>query len=249
MATYDDYRDASMVLFGLNGVDSKGNCECGNPECTALYKHPRVSNWQHVPFYSDEQFQVMVDVGHMATGFGVLVKDIFVVDVDARNGGLDSYKQLCKDLSIDLEDESGFVVETGSADGSMHIYFKSPVPPKALSQSLAAYPGIDFKSSGFVVGAGSKHRSGNFYEVRKGYPQDLTDTPVTLLNLLEKKTQFRATDLNGATVDIEVEELRNVVMHITGGDTYQRWIDVGMGIHDTTQGSMQGLTIDRKSVV
>ena len=50
MATYDDYRDASMVLFGLNGVDSKGNCECGNPECTALYKHPRVSNWQHVPF-------------------------------------------------------------------------------------------------------------------------------------------------------------------------------------------------------
>src|SRR5699024_1191687 len=112
----------------------KGNCECGNPECTALYKHPRMSNWQHVPYYSEEQFEVMESIGHLATGYGVLIKDIFVIDVDARNGGLISYSQLCKDTGVDFESVSGYVVETGSADGSMHIYFKSPVPPKALMQ-------------------------------------------------------------------------------------------------------------------
>ena len=112
-----DYREAELTIFGLYGVDNKGNCECGNHECKALFKHPRASNWQATPFYSDEQIQVMLDVGHLATGFGVLVKNIIVVDVDARNGGLESYEKLCRDLDVDLEEVSGFVVETGSADG------------------------------------------------------------------------------------------------------------------------------------
>ena len=243
MSNYNDHREANHVVFGLFGVDAQGNCECGNPECTALYKHPRTSNWQSTPFYSDEQFEVMEQIGHLSTGYGVLVKDIFVVDVDARNGGLESYARLCKDLSLDLESESGYVVETGSADGSMHIYFKAPTPPKALKQNHENYKGVDFKSSGFVVGSESRHKSGNHYETKKGYPQDLTETPQALLQLLEKKTQYRSTDLNGETVDIEVEELQNIVKHISQADVYQRWIDVGMALHDTTQGSMQGLTI------
>lgn len=242
MANYDDYREAGLTVFGLHGVE-KGKCTCENPDCTALFKHPRASNWQHTPFYSDEQFQVMCDMGHLATGFGVLVKDIFVIDVDARNGGLESYARLCADLKVDFEQESGFVVETGSADGSMHIYFKSPVPPRAMMQTLESYKGCDFKSSGFVVCAGSMHKSGNCYEVKKGYPQDLTPLPQVLIDLLQKKTQYRSTDLNGITVDIEIEELKNVVMHINNGDDYSRWIDVGMAIHDTTQGNMQGLAI------
>lgn len=239
-----DAREAEFVIFGLQGVNEKGECNCGNPECTALYKHPIPSNWGSVPFYSEEQFGVMCEVGHLSTGYGILTNGIMVIDVDARNGGVESFKRLCEDLNIDFYKECAYVVLTGSGGGSMHLYFKSPTPPKALMQHHENYKGIDFKcNSGFVVGAGSKHKSGNIYEVDKGYPQDLTDTPTALLSMLEKKTQYRATDLNGATVDIEVEELRNVVMHITGGDTYQKWIDVGMGIHDTTQGSMQGLTI------
>lgn len=242
MANYDDHRDAGHILFGLHSVEND-QCTCENPECTALFKHPRISNWQHTPFYSDEQFEVMCDIGHLATGYGVLVKDIFVVDVDARNGGLDSYNRLCADLQLDLEDASGYVVETGSGGGSMHIYFNAPIPPKALMQTIGEYPGIDFKSSGFVVGAGSLHKSGNHYEVKDGYPQDLTDMPQCLIDLLEKKTQYRSTDLNGETVDIEVEELQNIVGYIQQSDQYQRWVDVGMAIHDTTQGSMQGLAI------
>lgn len=238
-----DYREAELTIFGLYGVDEKGNCECGNHECKALFKHPRASNWQATPFYSDEQIQVMQDVGHLATGFGVLVKNIIVVDVDARNGGLESYDKLCLDLNIDLEEASGFVVETGSADGSKHIYFKAPVPPVALAQSLPKYKGVDFKSSGFVVGEGSLHKSGNRYETKKGYPQDITEPPQALIELLQKKNQFRSTDELGQTVDIEDEELRKMVMHISGGDGYHKWIDVGMALHDTTSGSLQGLTI------
>lgn len=240
MTNVYDYRDAGMTLFGLNGVVD-GNCECGNPSCEALYKHPRASNWQSTPFYSDEQFEVMRDIGHLNTGFGVLVKDLLIVDVDARNGGLESFKQLCTDLNVDLESTSGFVVETGSGGGSMHLYFKAPIPPVALMQSHPKYKGIDFKSSGFVVGSGSMHKSGMRYDTRDGCPQDITEPPPALIELLQKKTQYRSTDLNGAQIDVETEELQNIINHIHGWDDRSKWIDVGMAIHDTTSGSMEGL--------
>ena len=239
-----DAREAEFTIFGLQGVNEKGECNCGNPDCKALYKHPIPSNWGAVPFYSSEQFDVMCEVGHLATGYGILTKGLMVIDVDARNGGVESFKRLCDDLKTDFYKECAYVVLTGSGGGSMHLYFKSPIPPKALMQHHELYKGIDFKcNSGFVVGAGSMHKSGNRYEVDKGYPQDLTDMPPQLLLLLEKKTQYRSTDLNGETVDIEVEELNNIVSFIDGNDQYQRWVDVGMAIHDTTQGSMQGLAI------
>ena len=57
MANLYDYLEAGFRVFGLHGVDSDGNCECGNPECQALYKHPRISNWQSVPDWSDEQIE------------------------------------------------------------------------------------------------------------------------------------------------------------------------------------------------
>lgn len=240
MSNIYDYRDAEMIIFGLNGVVD-GNCECGNPECEALYKHPRASNWQSTPFYSDEQFECMRDIGHLGTGFGVLVKDLLIVDVDARNGGLESFSKLCKDLNLDIESLSGFVVETGSGGGSMHIYFKAPIPPVALMQSHPSYVGIDFKSSGFVVGSGSMHKSGMRYETRDGCPQDITEPPQALIDLLQKKTQYRSKDLDGAQIDVETEELQNIINHIEGWDDRNKWIEVGMAIHDTTSGSMEGL--------
>lgn len=243
MTNLYDYRNAGMTLFGLFGVDEKGNCECGNTECEALYKHPRISNWGAVPFYSDEQFECMKEIGHLDTGAGVLVKDLLIIDVDDRNGGIESFNQLCKDLSIDLESIAGFVVETGSGGGSMHLYFKAPVPPVALMQCHPNYKGVDFKSSGYIVASGSMHKSGMRYETRKGYPEDIIEPPLALVKLLEKRQYYRAQGESG-TVDIKLDELSNIVMSIKN-DTgcHDRWLNVGMGIHDTTNGGDEGLDL------
>lgn len=240
-----DYREAGCHIFGLHGALPNGKCECGDPECNpvSLYKHPRISAWQHVPFYSEEQFQCMIDVGHLDSGFGVLVRDLIIIDVDARNGGLESYARLCEDLCIDFENESGFVVETGSQDGSLHIYFKAPKPPVALVQTHPNYKGIDFKSSGYVVGAGSKHRSGFLYEVKKGFPQDIGEPPISLIKLLEKRQHYRAHS-DGVMVDVKLDELRDVVMAIQNPDgEHAKWLAVGMGLHDTTSGGSEGLEL------
>lgn len=242
MSNVYDYRDAGYHIFPLHGV-TNGQCDCGNPECEALYKHPSLSAWQHTPIWSEEQWEVMIELGQMQSGFGVLVKNILVIDVDARNGGVDSYAKLCVDLGLDLLEASGFAVETGSGGGSMHIYFKAPVPPVALMQSHPSYKGIDFKSSGYVVGSGSMHASGNPYEAMKGYPDDLTEAPEGLIKLLERRQHFRAKN-DGVYVDVSMKELSDLMDKMGDPDeTRDKWIRVGMALHDTASGSQDALVL------
>ncbi len=88
-----DYLEAGFKIFGVQGV-TNGVCNCGDPECKALYKHPVISNWQNVPNWSDEQIETFEAMGHFKTGFGVLCSGLLVIDVDARNGGVESFKKL-----------------------------------------------------------------------------------------------------------------------------------------------------------
>src|SRR5690606_7814687 len=121
----------------------------------------------------EDQIEVMEMSGQVDTGYGVLVAGgLLVIDVDARNGGVASYEKLATD--IPAIGGAGLVVNTGSGGGSRHLYFKAPAGV-ALVQHHQAYPGIDFKSTGFVVGPGSLHVSGNHYEVAIGSPYDIDD--------------------------------------------------------------------------
>lgn len=228
-----DYLEAGFRVFGINGVDSAGRCECGNPDCQALFKHPRISNWQNVPAWSDEQIETFDSIGHFRTGFGVLCDGFLIVDVDARNGGVESFRQLCAD--IPEAGQAAFVVNTGSGNGSQHHYFRLPAPA-ALVQSLPAYPGIDFKTSGFVVGAGSMHASGAQYEVGHGFPQDITDAPESILALLKKPDRHRVS-YNGSAVDVSEADISALLECVNPDMSYEHWIKVGMAVHHCTGGT------------
>ena len=174
---WEDYVAAGFRVFGLHGV-TNGKCDCGNPECEALYKHPIVKGWQNTPDWSDEQLETMQMAGHFDTGFGVLCDGYIIVDVDYRNGGVESWRKI-----IENHPEiawSNFIVKTGSGNGSLHAHFKAP-KGVAFVQHIDGYPGIDIKTSGFVVGAGSLHASGNRYEAVIGSPYDITDAPQSLI--------------------------------------------------------------------
>ena len=229
---YNSYIEAGFRIFPLHGV-TRGVCDCRDKECTSLYKHPRASNWQYTPVWSAEQMDTMETYGHLATGWGVLVGNHLVIDIDPRNGGDVSYEQLCADTGIDFKKESGFVVSTGG--GGWHIYFKRP-ESLALLYHLDNYPGVDFKSSGFVVGCGSLHASGDLYECEKGGPDTVGDTPAALLKLLEKKDTYRAT-INGAAIDVSDDTLADMLRHISPDCDYEQWIRVGMALHHSTGGA------------
>lgn len=229
-----DYIESGFKVFGLHGA-SGGVCNCGDVECTAILKHPVISNWQNVPHWSDEQIECFGELGHFNTGFGVLVKEFLVVDVDARNGGIASFKQLCKDVPSVLD--CAFVVNTGSGGGSQHYYFKlkDEDKTKGLMQSIAKYKGIDFKSSGYVVGSGSLHASGANYETVKGYPQDVDFAPPELIALLERQNVYRVSN-NGLDLDIDEQHIVTLLGFVNPDCDYNQWVSVGMAIHHCLSG-------------
>lgn len=246
---YEDYLDAGMYIFPLYRI-MNGACECEDPECKVPGKHPRMGSWQYVTTWDEEQIATMTNDNELLgynqfeQGFGVnLDGQYLVVDVDARNGGVESYKKLCSDTAIDLVDASEFAVATGSGGGSMHIYFDTPKPPLALMQSHPSYPGIDFKSTGFVVGSGSDHISGSRYEAIKGNPKHIAAAPESLITLLRRPDRVRTVEF-GKTLDFSMQELASIVMHINNDEAdYEQWVRVGMGLHEATAGNMDGYAI------
>lgn len=229
-----DYIESGFKIFGLHGA-SGGVCNCGDVECTAILKHPVMSNWQNVPHWSDEQIECFNELGHFNSGFGVLVKGFLVVDVDARNGGVKSFKQLCKDVPCILD--CAFVVNTGSGGGSQHWYFKlsDDDKTKSLMQTNNKYAGIDFKTSGYVVGSGSLHQSGSNYGTVKGYPQDVGFAPPELIALLERPAFYRVSN-NGQDLDIDEQHIVTLLGFVNPDCDYNQWVSVGMAIHHCLNG-------------
>lgn len=212
-------------------------CLCGWSECKAPGKHPLASNWQHTPHWDPEQMANMVRYGQFASGYGILCAGMLVIDVDARSGGVASFAQLC--AAIPEISAAGMIVETGSGGGSRHLFFKVP-PGLALLQSLPKYPGLDFKSSGYVVGAGSRHASGGSYRLAYGRPDDIEDAPPALLALLARPERHRA-EYDGRVVDVSQQDIVGMLAHIDPDVTYDTWIRVGMAIHHATGGTGQAI--------
>ncbi|HNH45100.1 MAG TPA: PriCT-2 domain-containing protein, partial [Agitococcus sp.] len=240
-----DYLESGFKIFGLHGK-ANGVCGCGDVDCTAFYKHPIMSNWQNVPNWSDDQIECFDALGHFNTGFGVLCKGWLIIDVDARNGGVLSFKQLCKDVPSILT--CGYVVNTGSGGGSQHWYFKlsDDDKTKSLMQKHDKYAGIDFKTSGYVVGAGSLHESGSNYETVKGYPQDTGFAPPELIALLERPAFYRVSN-NGQDLDIDEQHIEGLLAFIDADCDYNQWVSVGMAIHHCLSGGGVGLWDDWSS--
>jgi hypothetical protein len=230
---YRDFVESGFRIFGLYSIVD-GRCSCGNDHCTAAGKHPIASNWQHTPHWSDDQLDVMEMTDQLATGYGVLVSDgLLVIDVDARNGGIVSYQKLLE--SIPAIAGAGLVVNTGSGGGSKHLFFSVPADA-ALMQHHQDYPGIDFKSSGFVVGAGSLHASGNCYTVAIGTPADIDAAPADLVDLLRKPERHRANNA-GQAVDISDAEIADMLASVDPDCDHETWYRCGMAVHDVTGGT------------
>ena len=230
-----DFWEAGYPVFGLHGVTRKGLCTCGDPDCKAVLKHPLVSNWQHTPHWSEEQMELMEMTDQFKTGYGILLRDgLLVVDVDARNNGLQSYDKLLE--KIPSVAGAGLIVNTGSGGGSRHLFFKAP-PGMALMTKHPDYPGIDFKNgASYVVGPGSLHASGKRYEIAYGSPEEIDDAPAELIALLQKPERHRA-ELGNRMVDVSHEDLADMVKYVAGFDDYEVWVRVGMALHHASGGT------------
>ena len=88
MLKYREFYENDFVVFPLHKIIN-GKCPCG---CSSPGKHPLHKNWQNT------QPTEPID-SEYTTGYGILVTNgLLVVDVDARNGGVESYAKLVNDI-------------------------------------------------------------------------------------------------------------------------------------------------------
>ena len=107
----------------------------------------------------------------------------FVLDVDAKSGGLDSLENLIE-LHGDIDT---YTVKTGS--GGLHFYFK--YPESGVRNRANLLPGIDIRGDGgYVVAPPSKLFKGDYSLIKDSA---LTYPPEWLLKLLEEPARVLKT--------------------------------------------------------
>lgn len=146
-------------IFPVYGID-RGKCTCRDgAKCQSPGKHPRTRYGVKDATNDIETVRVWAEL-YPETNWGVACgpgSDLFVVDVDPRNGGFDSITQVAIP-------KDALTVLTGG--GGLHYYF-CHVDGVKNGKWL---PGVDLKTEGgYVVLPGSSHISGGFYMWKGGH--------------------------------------------------------------------------------
>jgi|GEM_PF-1136155 len=159
------YARLGIAVFPVNGINDDGRCTCGNADCSRAGKHPILKGWQSIATADQAQIMNWRET-YKNCNFGIICgtygdRRLVVIDLDADKGGFDSLRELEQAVGV-LPDT--VTVLTGG--GGMHMYYYVPNDidiPNAVE--VGGYQGIDIKSrGGYVVSAGSVHRSGRRYE-------------------------------------------------------------------------------------
>jgi hypothetical protein len=206
------YAKRGLKVFPAYEISSSGKCACGAADCHSPGKHPRTKDgfksattdvdqikawWKQWP-----NANIAIATGHRSR--------LCVLDIDRRNGGLESLKKLEK-LYGELPDD--LVVSTGG--GGLHFYFRYPESLSIKSRSMALgeqFLGIDLKSDGgYVIAPPSNHISGKTYSWE--YRKKPSAIPDWLIKLLTADSSIT----NQVTSDVIVEGQRHTKLTSLAG--------------------------------
>ncbi len=159
-------------ILPTHGLRANGMCTCGkrHDDPKDVGKHAAFNGWQNDAtsdlatiqgwWERDPEYNIAV----FAKGSG-----FFVLDIDPRNGGDDSFYKLEERLGGDIPNTitqiTGEYTIRGTAKRGKHMFFKAPegyTYPKDLKP--LGFPGIDIKHNGYALLAPSRHLSGVNYE-------------------------------------------------------------------------------------
>lgn len=185
-----------LPCYGIVG----GRCTCNgvHGEPKDVGKHPRLPSW-------NEQASSDVDVvrtwwtGDKESNVGVFCRasGFFVIDIDPRAGGPDSFErfeQLVEGaLPPTVEAVTGEYTSGGRAIRGRHLFYKCDESEGLIGNlKKAGLPGVDIKHNGYVLIAPSRHFSGNCYEWVKGkapWEIEMAAAPEQLLEALRKRAK------------------------------------------------------------
>src|SRR5262245_59524522 len=167
------YARRECRVFPLHGIGDDGSCTCRlRGACPHAGKHPWSEGWQTHATTDAAQIRRWLK-HHPEMNLGVVTgapSGNWILDVDPAKGGDESLRE--------LERVHGALPETVivlTGGGGHHHEFQHPGTPVPNSVGTVG-PGLDVRGDGgFVVGVGSRHRSG------RSYVYEVTANPDTVI--------------------------------------------------------------------
>jgi RecA-family ATPase len=232
-------RDAALAyakfgwrVFPVHGWRD-GCCTCGNPDCDNPAKHPLTSHGLHDATVNDA---VICRWWRQWPDANVAIRadDIgLVVDVDPRNGGIESLERIFRDHG-GMPD----TVEVLTGGGGNHFYLTTP--HQVAKGKLPSYPGIDIQASGsYVIAPPSMHKSGQRYEFEASSDwalgQAVAECPAWILKLrgevIERTRSDRPVPPLSEPPPAALADLQEALRFVDPDLTYPEWVKVGQAIH------------------
>lgn len=156
------YAQLGLEVFLVHYANN-GRCSCQKESCQHIAKHPMTQNGFKDATTDENQINEwwtkypQANIG-IRTG---QASDLFVLDIDERNGGMESFENLIIQVPGLLNLEP---VITGG--NGLHYYFslQKGWPTEKCVNGIKGFHGIDFKGEGgYVVAPPSIHQSSNPY--------------------------------------------------------------------------------------
>ena len=220
-----EYVHRGWYVFPLHTIDEKGNCTCGNKNCTDAGKHPRVEltpkglkQATRDLTLIERWFSDDAEPSNIAIVTGE-ISGITVIDIDIGEGkfGAESWQELVNEFG----EVQTLCANTGS--GGMHMVFLYNSGLKTASNVLGE--GIDCRNDGgYIVAAPSRHRSGGVYS----WVQPVAETaflPTHLSRRKERRGRPKKGDLTRAKYTIET--VTDMLTHVAADDR-DMWRNVGI---------------------
>jgi P4 family phage/plasmid primase-like protien len=192
------YAQKGWYVFPCHGITLEGRCTCTRPHGSPkeMGKHPANKNghsgattdlnvvqgwWQDNPDYNVAFFC-------QPSGF-------FVIDIDPRSGGFESFQKFEElvegALPPTVESVTGVYSMGGETVRGRHLYYKVDQKEVLIGNlSALGLPGIDIKHNGYILAPPSRHMSGVSYQWREGHAPweiEMAEAPEELLEGLRKK--------------------------------------------------------------
>ena len=147
--------EAGFRVFPAYGI-MNGKCECGDPNCDSIGKHPAIKGWKEKATSDKDQIMRWWNRNGNRNPAIATGKGLVVLDVDGETG---------KESLRKLEEEYGALPPTQCilTGRGKHYYFHSDISLPNSTSELGEK--LDIRAEGgLVIGAGGCHVSGRIYD-------------------------------------------------------------------------------------
>lgn len=231
------YAALGWHIFPCWWVKDDRHCACGNPSCKSPGKHPipKAAPWGQNNATTDPNTIRQWWTQFPQANIAVLLEksDLCAIDIDPRNGGLETMDQIEAQYGPLTSDLTQF---TGG--GGEHRVFLRPTMG-SLPGKLG--PGVDVKLNGYIMLEPSNHKSGKEYSWEASSdPRDgvmASPLPDWLRDLAMQRVSAPPVSgpAEGRIIAVTAEQKAELLQALQAipADDRDTWLQVGMALHST----------------